>query len=139
MAERRKAEDGTHNEILPSLPLDLAAIETAFGDGDYTAFRTATLPYEEEVRKRIGRWVQRYPEWDARIGNGVGLEELTEEVFLMAFDQWDKRPEEFRFGTWLESLIDPAVRAVMEHPDEELENIAMARSAREAEQGPEIR
>ena len=53
----------------------------------YERFRSLLFPYEESVRKRIGRWVQRYPEIEAQIGTRFDLEDAVEEVFLMAFDQ----------------------------------------------------
>jgi len=135
--ERAKHEKGTLQEVEPSVDPDPAAVEKAVRDGDYSAFRTATFGYEESVRKRAGRWVERYPEVQARIGRGLEIADVVEEVFLTAFEQYDDRPTGVRFGDWLEGLIDPAVRELHKHGDQELENINLARSARAAEQGPE--
>jgi ribosome-associated translation inhibitor RaiA len=134
--ERQKHEKGTHQEVEASQGPDRAALEAAVRGGDYTAFRMATFPYEEAVRKRAGRWVERFPEVQARIGRGLEIADVVEEVFLTAFEQHDGRPAGLRFGDWLESLIDPAVKAIQANPDEELENINLARSARAAEAGP---
>ncbi len=136
VAERQKHEKGTHQELEPSLDPNLGALDAAVRDGDYTAFRTATFPYEEAVRKRAGRWVERYPEVQARIGKGLEIADVVEEVFLTAFEQYPRRPAGLRLGDWLESLIDPAVREIQAHPDAELENINLARTARVAEAGP---
>jgi hypothetical protein len=61
---------------------------------------------------------------------------MVEEVFLTAFDQYDRRPAGLRLGDWLDSLIDPAVKALHRNGDAELENINLARSARAADRGP---
>src|SRR5262245_48098504 len=96
--ERQKQEKGTHQEIEPSSEPDAAALEGAVRAGDYTAFRTATFPFEEAVRKRAGRWVGRLPEVQARIGRGLEIADIVEEVFLTAFEQYDRRPPGVRFG-----------------------------------------
>lgn len=133
--ERQKQEKGTHQTLQPSAAPDLGAVDAAVRDADYAAFRTATFAYEEPLRKRAGRWVERYPEAEARIGKQLEMADIVEEVFLNAFEQYDRRPKDVRFGEWLEGLIDPAVRELLAHPDEELENIALARAARAAEDG----
>jgi len=134
--ERQKVEKGTHHELEPTIQPDGTAIERAVRDGDYTAFRTATLSYEEPVRKRIGRWIERYPEVEARIDRGLKVADIVEEVFLTAFEGYDQRPIDIRFGDWLEALIDPSVKALQNRSDEELENINLVRTALEAEGGP---
>src|SRR5262249_28926026 len=134
--ERAKHEKGTLQGVAPSIDPDAAAIDKAVRDGDYTAFRTVTFGYEEAVRKRAGRWVERYPDVQARIGRGLELADVVEEVFLTAFEQYDERPRDIRFGEWLEQLIDPAVRELHKNGDRELENINLARAARAAERGP---
>ncbi len=131
--ERRKAEDGTYQEVHATIALDDAALESAVINGDVTAFRTVTFPLEDGVRRRIGRWVQRYPEFEARIGKGLSLDDVVEEVFLLAFDRFAQRPHDVPFGTWLEDLIDPAIKALQNHADRELEDINRVRTARAAE------
>jgi ribosome-associated translation inhibitor RaiA len=137
--ERQRQQKGTVQELEPTPPPDPAAIARAVRDANYTAFRTATFGYEEAVRKRVGRWIERYPNIDSQIGKGLTVEDIVEEVFLMAFEEYEGRPAEVRLGDWLDSLIDPAVRALQLHPEEELENINLVRSAREVEQDAEAR
>ena len=133
--QRQHAEKGTDTDLQPSADLDLAVLDGAVDAGDYSAFREATLAYEEGVRKRAGRWVQRYPAFEAKIGKGISLDDVVEEVFLMAFEGYADRPKDVRMGEWLEHTIDAAVKALAAHPDEELENINLSRAARAADRG----
>jgi ribosome-associated translation inhibitor RaiA len=130
--ERRKQEAGTHQELAPGGPIDAAALDAAAATADYPAFRAAVAPYEDSLRLRIGRWVERYPAVQARMGRGLETIDLTEAVFLSAFEGHAKRPPGVRYSEWLEGLIDPVVRAFEHHPDRELENVNMARSACDA-------
>jgi ribosome-associated translation inhibitor RaiA len=134
--EVSKQSKGTHQELEPTLDPDPAALERAVAEGDYAAFYAATFGYEEPLRKRIGRWVERYPDLSARIDHGLKIDDVVEAVFLDAFEAYPNRPRGVRFGDWLERLIDPAIRELLAHPDRELENINLARSARLAEEGP---
>jgi hypothetical protein len=120
---------GTRQDVEPTLDPQPELLDRASADGDYAAFRGAILGYEEPLRRRIGRWIERYPALSARIDHGLTIDDLVEAVFLDAFEQYDHRPREIRFGDWLERLIDPAVKEMIAHPDEELENINLARSA----------
>jgi len=81
--------------------------------------------------------LQRYPDMQARVGAGLQIDDVVEEVFLTAFDKPGSRQPGQAIGAWLEGLIDPAVRALREKGDEELEVINLARTARAAEQGPQ--
>ena len=135
MPERQKQEKGTHQEMAPATPIDPAALDAAAEAGDYPAFRAAVTPYEDAVRLRAGRWVERYPEVQGRMGRGLDVIDVVEGVFLAAFEGYECRPAGVRFGDWLEGPIDPTVRAIAHNPDEELENINMARSACEADPG----
>jgi ribosome-associated translation inhibitor RaiA len=135
--ERQKTEEGTHQDLHSTVAIDAAAVDSAVAGGDYTAFRTATFPLEEGLRKRVGRWVQRYPELEARIGKDLDIADIVEDIFLTAFDDYAHRPPDVPFGTWLENLIDPSVKELQNSP-EELENVKLARSARVAEQGPGV-
>jgi len=132
--DRNKAEKGTAHDLRPTRDLDLAAVDRAVAAGDYAAFRAALLPFEDAVQARAGRWVQRYPEFEARIGKDVKLSDVTEEIFLTAFDQYDRRPEGLHLSEWLENLIDPAVKDLMTNTADEKENINLARSALNATQ-----
>ena len=46
--------------------------------------------YEEPIRKRMGRWIERYPGVEARIGKGLEIDDLVEEVFLDAFEAFTR-------------------------------------------------
>jgi ribosome-associated translation inhibitor RaiA len=126
---RNKIEKGTAHDLRPTRDLDLGAVDRAVAGGDYAAFRAALLPFEDAVQARAGRWVQRYPAFEARLGKDVKLSDVTEEIFLTAFDQYEQRPEGLHVSEWLVSLIDPAVRILMTRTAEEKENINLARSA----------
>ena len=130
--EQSKTEKGTHQEMLPTQMPDAEAVDAAVREADYVAFRRATNVYEEPVRKRIGRWVQRFPDVEAQIDEVFTINDIVEDVFLTAFDQYDRRAPDVAFHDWLENLIDPSVKALMQHPAEELENINMARAAQGA-------
>jgi ribosome-associated translation inhibitor RaiA len=127
--ERNKAEKGTVHDLHPTRDLDLGAVDRSVAAGDYAAFRNAMLPFEDAVQARAGRWVQRFPEFEARIGKDVKMSDVTEEIFLTAFDQYNTRPDGLQLSEWLENLIDPSVRALMTNTAEEKENINLARTA----------
>jgi ribosome-associated translation inhibitor RaiA len=134
--ERQRVEKHTVQPIQPSPGPDGSALDAAVSDGDYAAYRTAAFGYEEAVRKRAGRWVGRYPEVDATVGRGLTMDDLIEEVFLLAFERHGTRPRDVPYGEWLAGLIDMAVKTLQAHPDEELENVRLVRSARLAAGGP---
>jgi len=125
--ERQKAEKGTRRELQPTADPDPAAIESAVQTGDYAAFRDITQGYEEPLRQHVGRWVKRDPAADAAIGTRFTIADVVEEVFLTAFETYDDRPQGLRLGDWLDSLIDPAVKELLRHP-EELESVSLART-----------
>lgn len=125
--ERQKAEKGTRRELQPTADPDPAAIESAVQTGDYAAFRDITQGYEEPLRQHVGRWVERDPVADAAIGTRFTIADVVEEVFLTAFETYDDRPQGLRFGDWLDSLVDPAVKELLRHP-EELESVSLART-----------
>jgi len=134
--ERQKQEKHTHQDLQPLTPVDADAVERSVEAGDYPAFRVALAPYEDGLRLRAGRWVERYPAVQARMGRGLEVIDVVEEVFLAAFEGYATRPQGVRIGEWLDGLIDPAVRAIEHDPDGELENINMARSACEVTPKP---
>jgi hypothetical protein len=135
VSEVAKQSKGTHQDLEPTVDPDPAAVERAWAEGDYAAFRTSLAGYEEPLRKRAGRWVERYPEISARIDKGLTINDVVEEVFLNAFEGYDHRPRDVRFGEWMEHLIDPSLKELAAHPDQELENIILARSALSAGDG----
>jgi hypothetical protein len=110
-------------------PVDEAALDSAATGGDYPAFRAAIAPYEEWLRLRVGRWVERYPEVQARMNRDFDVADLTEGVFLAAFEQYAHRHAEVPFRDWLEGLIDQVVKEFAHNPARERENVNMARSA----------
>lgn len=128
---RHKYLIGTRQDVEPADSVDPEAVDASVADQDFERFRSLLFPYEESVRKRVGRWVQRYPEIEAQIDVRFQLDDAVEEVFLMAFERYDKRPRDILFGDWLEQLIDPSVKLLRDHTEEELENIQFVRSTRE--------
>jgi hypothetical protein len=62
----------------------------------------------------------------------VLIGDLLEEVYLAAFEAFDRRPMNVPLHTWLDGLIDPALRRALRHPDEVHEEASLARALREA-------
>jgi ribosome-associated translation inhibitor RaiA len=134
--ERDKQAGGTHHELIPTVAPDAEAVEAAVRDGDYGAFRNALSGYDDPVTGQVGRWIKRYPEVAARLGRDLHIGDLVEDVFLIAFEEYPRRPKDIRFGEWLGRHIDTAIKNMADHPDDELANVNMARLARQAEAGP---
>ena len=107
----------------------------AVASDDYAAFRRTADVFEEGLAKRIGRWVQRYPEIESRLGEDMTISDIVEDVFLNAFEQFSRRPDGVPPGNWIESLIDPTVQALVQSPDEEFARISFARAMLERSQG----
>jgi hypothetical protein len=126
--EWSKYRDHTRFDVEPDVLPNLAALQEAADRGDYTAFRRELLGFEEPVRKRVGRWVQRFPAVEAMVDDTLLLSDVVEEVFLNAFDQFGARPKDVTLGNWLEELIDPSLKELLAHPDEEDEAISYART-----------
>jgi ribosome-associated translation inhibitor RaiA len=132
VGERRKVEAGTHQLMTPDGPVDGAALDAAAAAGDYPAYRAAAAGYEGALRLRVGRWVERYPTLQARMGKGVETPDVAEAVLLSAFEEHAAAPPTIPYGEWLEGLIDAEVRAFDRDPGGELDNVNMARTACEA-------
>jgi ribosome-associated translation inhibitor RaiA len=132
VSERRRREVGSDLEVTPDILPDAAVLDGAVAAGDYPAFRAALAPYEDALRVRAGRWVERYPEVQGKLGKGIEVVDVAEGVFLRAFEEHPRRSVDVPYGEWLESLIDPTVNAIAHDGGEEVENIRMARSAYEA-------
>ncbi len=130
-AEIEHHVQNTDHAVVASRAPDTDRIQEAVSKGDYKDFRVATYPYEEDIRSRAGRWVQRYPDINARIGTDIFLADIVEEVFLNAFARFESRPSNVRFGDWLEQLIDPSVRLIADHPDESGMEISFAQTLRD--------
>jgi ribosome-associated translation inhibitor RaiA len=135
-SKRQKTGKGTDHDVLATTNIDLGAIDGAVAAGDYAAFRRATLPFEDAIQMRAGRWVQRFPDYEARIGRDVKMSDVVEEVFLTAFDQYPNRSAGVPLGEWMEGRIDSAVKALMTRTAEEMENINLVRA--ELAAGPGI-
>jgi hypothetical protein len=103
----------------------------AVAAGDYRSFRIALVGYEDWLRRRAGRLVQRIPEAQARLGRRLRLGDIVEDVYLTAFEQWPRRSADVPLSDWLERLIEPSIRALLRHPDEEAEAARLARTLRE--------
>lgn len=129
--QQDKHRKGTYQEVVPSREPDAERLEAAVQAGDYAEFRKAADPYEASLRRRIGRWLGRYPEAQEKIGTDLAIADVVEAVFLNAFEGYDQRPERMRLGRWLENLIDGSVKGLLQNPDAELENISFARSFRD--------
>ena len=134
---RAKTEKGTRHEVEPTIDPDATAVQAAVAAGDYAAFRNAMMGYEDPLNARVGRWVKRYPAVDARIGKDLTIADVVEDVFLDAFENWATRHPEVPLGEWLENLIDPALKDLLNHRDEEMENVRLARSYLDAERTKE--
>jgi ribosome-associated translation inhibitor RaiA len=129
--QRDKHRKGTYQEVVPSREPDAGRLEAAVRAGDYAQFRRAAYPYEESLRKRVGRWLGRYPEAEEKVGTDLAIADVVEAVFLNAFEGYEKRPGGVRLGRWLENLIDAAVKGLLQNPEAELEYISFARSLRD--------
>jgi hypothetical protein len=128
LAERRSSLDRAI--VAPEDP-DAGPLAEAARNGNYRWFRTALAGYEEWLRKRIGRWIQRFPDAQARVGDGLLIGDVIEQVYLNAFERFGERSTNVRFSEWLERLIDLSLKAVLRHPDEEHQEASFARSVRE--------
>jgi ribosome-associated translation inhibitor RaiA len=127
-----KEAQGTLHNVRPTMDPDLNEIIVAVDQQDYVAFRRVLSVYDEAIELRAGRWVERYPAAEAKLGHGLAISEIVEEVFLNAFERFNERPP-LRMGEWLESLIDPSVKALLEDPAAEKENLSFIQSAQIAE------
>jgi len=127
-AERRASLDD--NVVAPEDP-DAGPLREHVQAGKYMAFRNDLVLYEDWLRTRVGRWVQRYPQAEAQVGDGLKIGDLVEEVYLNAFEHFTERPNGVSLTAWLEQLIDPSLKAMLRHPDEERENASFARTLRE--------
>ena len=127
-AELAKHAGGTQQTLNPTQQIDISALAAAVADDDYAAFRRAADVFEQGLTERMGRWIQRYPAIEARLGENITISDIVEDVFLNAFEQFSQRPDEVPPGEWFESLIDPAVKALLESPEEEFANISYARA-----------
>lgn len=111
---RERMQHGAMRELWPAQQPDLAELREAVEAGDYPRFRAAMEGYEDALEHRVGRWIQRYPQLEARLGKDIVIGDIVDEILLGAFEGFLDRPAD-RLGNWLEGLIDPAVRALLDH------------------------
>ena len=122
--ERARIAAGTTMEVEPNRRMDGQQVANAVEQDNFVEFRKAMYPIEETLRDRIGRWIQRYPQIQANLGQHFTLADVVEETFMMAFDNYhDWQPVMF-FGQWIETLIDPAMKKIARDPDSDLETIS---------------
>src|SRR5262249_9101671 len=119
----------------PTQEPDFAALDAAVLADDYNAFRAAAAPYDGALRKRAGRWVERVPEVQAKIGHGLDIADVVEAVFLDAFAAHTPRPRAGRFGDWLDHLTDAAGKSLRDG-GYYLDKARLAHTAREAQERP---
>lgn len=124
-----KERQGTLHDVVPSQEPNPEEIDVAAAKGDYPAFRRALSVYDEALSGRVGRLIERHPDAIRRFGNDLPISQIVEDVMLTAFDRYPQRPH-LRLGQWLESLIDPAVTALVSDRDE-VENLSFVESAKD--------
>lgn len=127
-AQRSQRPSGTEGLEAAARP-DFAAMEQAVERGAYAEFRRHLEPYDLSLRRRIGRWLERYPNLTALLGHGLEVEDVMEGVFHSAFRQFPTRPQAPEaLGEWLETLVDPTVKEFDKNPRQEIERIERLRS-----------
>lgn len=129
--EAEKQAEGTHHNVDVTAEFDLQRLIEAVEADDYDSFRHQMDVFESSLTERVGRWVERYPEILARLGDSVTVSDIVEDVFLNAFDQFEERPHNVPPGKWLENLIDPSVQALINSPEEEFARISYSRAVME--------
>jgi hypothetical protein len=132
----RRRREGVQPRVRDVAPHVSATSEPAWDrlaqaalDGDYAGFRAELAVYEPSLEQRIGREVERFPTAAAALGNELLISEIVEEVFLNAFDRFaqDAR-KDVPLSQWLESLIAPSIRQLLEAPDTAKENVSFAQT-----------
>jgi hypothetical protein len=122
---------GARANIVPT-DADAGTLGEAVFEGNYRAFRLALSGYEEWLRKRVGQWLQRFPEVEARVGRGLSIGDVVEEVYLMAFETYTQRSTAVPLHDWLDGLIDESVKVLMKHRGRESETASFARTVRDS-------
>jgi len=125
----QRVEQMNRDIVAPENP-DMGPLGETVASGDYQAFHKLLADYEDWLRLRVGRWLERYPDAEAEVGRRVRIGDLVEEVLLTAFERFEGRSNDVPLSDWLDSLIDPALHNYCRHPAEERENISLVRSLR---------
>lgn len=131
-AELAKQATGSHHTTRATMVIDVERLGEAVRSEDYVMFRQAAGGFENDLVQRVGRWVQRYPEVQAQLGEAITISDIVEEVFLNAFEQFPHRPTDVPPGDWFEGLIDPSIQSLIRSPDDEFDNISFVRTMLEA-------
>lgn len=118
----RKQAEGKHDRLGPEETPDSTSLEEAARDGDFVRFREGLGTYEESLARRVTGHLARYPDLGNEPGHEIMVSECVDEVLLNAFEGFLTRPAD-RLGNWLEHLIDPSIRALLEHPSDERRNL----------------
>lgn len=126
--EAEKLSSGTRHTVAPIGEIDVTALVDAVQKDDYATFRKQIDVFESSLATRISHWLERYPEIQTQLDHPVAVSDVVEEVFLNAFDRFEQRSHQVPPGEWLESLIDPAVQAILQAPDEEYERIQFGKA-----------
>jgi hypothetical protein len=116
--------------IIPAPEHVAEALDKAIQWQDYRLFRRGLAGYEDWLRAHVASWVGRYPQMTRQLGVSIDVDDIVEEVFLNAFEQYPHRPhgpDAPTLSDWLNKLIDPSVKAIWRHP-EELEAVDFART-----------
>jgi hypothetical protein len=129
--ERAQRIDQMGRDVVAPENPDMGTLGQAATEGDYHRFREILAAWEDWLRLRIGRWLQRYPDAEAEVGRRVKIGDLVEEVMLNAFEHFTERSNDVPLHEWLDSLIDPSLMTFCQHPVEERANISFARTLKE--------
>jgi hypothetical protein len=128
---RAQRVEAMNRDIVAPQDPAVGPLAEASAAGDYRRFRHLLGDYEEWLRLRVGRWLQRYPAANAELGRRLAIGDLVEEVFLNAFEHFQERPTIKPLHEWLDELIDPSLQALLHDAVEERESVSQARSVRE--------
>jgi ribosome-associated translation inhibitor RaiA len=131
-ALRRRDVENLNREVVAPEGPEGGVLGRVVAAGDYKIFRDVMSGYEDWLRKRVGRWIQRYPKVEAQVGTTLHIGDVVEEVFLNAFERFGRRPVEVPLHEWLDGLIDPSLKAFLRHGGDEAENASLVRSLRQA-------
>jgi ribosome-associated translation inhibitor RaiA len=115
-------------ELWSSLEFNTLDAQAAHERYDYRSFRTTLDGFQSGLMDRMGRWLQRFPEIEDQLGDGVTISDLVEDVFFHAYESFAEKPENVSMGIWLESLIDSTLQDYLDQPDTELANVEYART-----------
>jgi hypothetical protein len=114
-------------EVVPPAGRFAEPLSKAVEAHDYRAFRNRLSAFDDWLNRRAGRWVQRFPEAQGRVGRGLLISDLVEEVYLNAFEEYAHRPAHLPLHEWLESLLDPSLKMLMRNLEEETENARLSK------------